>query len=53
MNMVCIKRVRKQSKQWILVCRKYHAVHEVPLHDLKFSVWYTVSAWRIIGPLFW
>jgi hypothetical protein len=30
----------------------HHAVHEVPLHDLKVGVWYAVSAWSIIGPMF-
>jgi hypothetical protein len=29
-----------------------HAVHEVPLHDLKVGVWCAISARRIIGPVF-
>jgi hypothetical protein len=29
-----------------------HAVHEVPLHDLKVGVWSAISAWRINKPVF-
>lgn len=27
------------------------AVHEVPSHDFKLSVWYAVSVWKIIAPV--
>jgi hypothetical protein len=28
-----------------------HAVHEVPLHDLKVRIWSVISAWRTIQPM--
>jgi hypothetical protein len=30
-----------------------HIIHEVPLHDVKFGLWYAINAKRIIGPIFY
>jgi hypothetical protein len=30
-----------------------HLIHEVPLHDIKVGVWYTMNAKQIIGPIFY
>jgi hypothetical protein len=32
--------------------QNHHAVYEVSLHDLKVVVWHAITAWRIIGPIF-
>jgi hypothetical protein len=29
-----------------------HVLHQRPLHDIKVGVWCAVSAWRVIGPIF-
>jgi hypothetical protein len=30
-----------------------HAVHHIPLHDIKIETWCAISARRIIGPIFY
>lgn len=32
--------------------KNFHAVHKVPLHDLKVWVWCAIRAWRITRPMF-
>jgi hypothetical protein len=39
------------SVYWSIV--NPYPIHEVPLHDVKFSVWCAMNTKRIIGPIFY
>jgi hypothetical protein len=41
----------EHTKQQILETLNPHPVHEVPLCDIKVSVWYILSSGRIMGPI--
>lgn len=41
--------IHEISEEWISVCRNLVVNHEMPLHCVKFHVWFAMSAAMIVG----